>query len=99
MKKTPFDMKLPHCTFALATLLLAGACQSDPDPAQDTFPIVDVKKELSHAPDGEIRIVPANVVADFSCDEYMAENLRSEYGRATVDSINTFGGLVGLYEA
>ncbi|MDR1344228.1 MAG: hypothetical protein LBJ39_02630 [Tannerellaceae bacterium] len=80
--------------YACCMFFLISACDSD----TGTFPI-DSEKELSHVPEGEILIVPANVVADFSGDELMAGNIHSEYGMAPIDTVSTFGGLARLYES
>ena len=76
------------------------ACQSGTDfVIESENLIVESEKELSHAPDGKVRIVAANVEADFGCDEYMASYILSEYGRATVDTVYTRGELIRFYEA
>jgi hypothetical protein len=83
------------------------ACQSKIDFDSDTVPTIDsdavlaIESEmaLSHAPAGKVHIATANVEIDFSCDEFMASNILSEYGQAAIDTVYSRGELIRFYEA
>jgi hypothetical protein len=85
-----------YILICIAFFLLA--CQTEIDTVSDTVPAIEKEMELSHVSAGKVHIATANVEIDFSCDEYMASHILSEYGQAAIDTVYTRGELIRFYE-